>query len=805
MQQPLTRVELAQKYTDREWVERLLRLFEIVALLRNCIIERNYKISDDLNAAIILSDAGKKVRDQMATKESVPTKEANLLTLLATVHIEPLVDVERIDLTKLVRAISKDVESGAMKYPLIFGRKLYDKAANLFPEERRYLRHEDTLKLLRDETQGVFQSGRYIVGPYGIIETSHERPLTPTTLIPLQHCSDHSCRSIHSVQLTTSIDAAINRHRPALNKVLDEISDDPSEWSGFLSDVDEAVTNTFDENALPPVIHVLGDCLDDEELKRLFVAVLDTTHGSLRRAVAAFGLNGKADDIASDLNRAQMLQLLLTESDMTIIDILDATIRSEEILVPPGEIRRPRVAGRVSYGTWGYSGQIGPRGFRAVGDVPGLPLLRLAQLCRQLFDVQRPEEMDALAWALRNVEGAIPTDRLEEFLRTESPHVIIRTLVLSRRENVESFCDTLRIPADLGDEQLVDSIMWKLGFSPPLVEDKRDDYWREHAALEGVSTTAAVNLSLNASVIRSTAANYFVELEHYLNDSLMFTTWALLNDHYASEQPFVFRETAVYAFSQARLGEIRVSADGDRTPFTNKPTLSDLVQGFGDLSRFIDSLRGEESDHLRPDGTYPKFWAKTSLQGFPFKHTYPFLDLTAEAQKRIAETLADVSGGLTKSGIMPVRNALMHANREHPRPQQLIDSLEAARRALEKLEGIGCVRSTYSVTTREHDPWSRATTRLRSSSGREISFTSPSFFQWVGLPPFQQNQYLVHGAVFASPNAMLRFRRGFDSRYEDYWHAYPKRRERGNSVFSGPAEGLSTPLQTGSFVGSRAD
>lgn len=805
MQEPLTRTQLASKYKDLLWLERLVRLFEIVALLRNCVIEKNYKISDELNAAVVLSEAGKKVRDQMVTKESVPAKEANLLTLLATVHVEPLVDIDRIDLKKLTAAISKEVASGALKYPLIFGRRLYDKAAELFAEERRYLRHEDTLKLLRDEPQGVFQSGHYIVGPYGLIDTPHERPLTPTTLIPLQHCSDHSCRALHSVQLTTSIDAPINRHRPALNKVLDEIAEDPSEWSGFLSDVYEQLDNQFDEGAMPPVIHVIGDCLDDEELRRLFTAALDSTSGRLRKQAGVFGLRGYADNIASSLNRAQMLQLLLTEKDTDVVDLLDTSIREQAIKVPQGEVRRPRVSGRVSYGMWGYSGQVGPNGFRAVGDVPGLPLLRLAQLCRQLFDIERPDEMDALAWALRNVEGATPTDRLEEFLRTESPREIIRTLVLTRRENVESFCSELRIPVDMPDEQLVDTIMWKLGFSPPVVPDKRDDYWTEHTALERVSTTAAVNLSLNPSVIRSTAANYFVELEHYLNDSLMFTTWALLNDHYANEQQFVFRENAVASFARSALAAAARKRDAEMQAFTEKPTLSDLVQGFADLADYVGDLRKSESTYLRDSRTYPKFWKHTSLQGFPFIHTYPYLDLTPESQVKIAETLGEVSATLNGSGIMTVRNMLMHANREQPKPQQLVSSLETARQALEKLEGIGCVRSTYSVSSHEKDSWSRGTTSLRSSSGREIAFTSPSFYQWVGLPGLLQDQYLVHGAVFAAPNAMLRFRRGFDSRYEDYWLSYPKRRERGNSALSGPAEGLSTPVQTGSFVGSRAD
>jgi hypothetical protein len=805
MQEPLSRSELATKYDDKVWQGRLLRLFELVALLQNCIIEKNYKISDDLNAAIALSESGKKIRDQLIKKESVPTKEANLLVLLALVHIDPLVDVEKIDLEKLQVAISKEIVSGALLYPLVFGRQLYDKAATLFPEERRYLRHEDTMKLLRGEPQGVFQSGHYIVGPFGLIESSIDRPLVPTTLVPLQHCSDHSCRAIHSVQLTTSIDAPINRHRPSLNKVLSEASEDPSEWSGFLSDLDEQVLNAFDENDPPPAIHVLGDCFDDDELRDLFAYALDNTGGRLRTEAVVFGFQGHADKLAARLNRAQILQLLLTEHDAAVIEIIDTTVRSSMIEVPLGEVRQPRVSGRTSYGMWGYSGEVGPSGFRAVGDVRGLPLLRLATLCRQLFDRERAEEMDALAWALRNVEGNTPTEKLEEFLRTADPQSVIRTLVLTRRENVIRMCAELRIPAEMEDDALIHTMMWKLGFRPPIVPDRRDDYWVQHAALERVSTTAAVNLSLNASVIRATAANYFVELEGYLHDSLMFTTWALLHDHYSSDQPFVFREQSAYAFARRALSFTTAAKDAEAIMFTEKPTLSDLVQGFADLSTHISNLRKTENSFKRPETAYPKFYSKTALQGFPFKHVHPYLDLTAEAQVKIAETLSDAARTLSGSGIMPVRNGLLHANRDTPKPQQLIESLDTSRQALEKLEGIGCVRSTYSVVRSETDSWSRGTTHLRSLSGREITFTSPSLFQWVGLPTFGNNQYLVHGAVFAPPNAMLRFRRGFDSRYEDFWMLYPKRRERGNSALSGQSEGLSTPLQTGSFVGSRAD
>lgn len=804
MAQPLSRAQLASQHTDTAWVDKLRNLFDIVTILRESIILKNYKISDALNSSIQLSGQGRKVRDFLVTKRDVPPKEANLLTFLALVHVDPLVDIDKIDLNALISAISEDVKSGALLYPLIYGRDLYDRAAELFPDERRYLKHEDTIKLLENQPRGVFQAGRFILGPLGILTVPIERALPPSTSIPLQHCPDHSCRLVHNVQLTTSIDAPINKHRPSLNEALDEISKEPSDWRGFLLDVDEATGNPFDESVMPPIVHTLGECLDDDELRTFFASVLDRTQGRVRAVVETqCQLRGRSEQIAEHLDRAEILQLLLTENDESMQDLIDGSVREGIIHIPEGEVRRPKINRRRAFGTWGYTGQLGPHGYRAVGDVNGLPLLRLAQLCRELFDGSDPHELDALAWILRRASGATPVAKLEEFLRTETPHSVVRTLVLARKKNADFFCRMLRIPAGLPDEVFVEAVMWKLGFPSPPLPDKREDYWREHSALERVSTTAAVNLSLNAGVIRSTAANYFVELEHYLSDSLTFTTWSLLNDHYLSSQPFVFRVNESQIFSQGVLGKLLDPSTN--IPFTDKPTLFDLVKGFQTLAAHLEDIRSHPDKYVRSAEQFPKYAHKTRLQGFPFEHTIPFLDLTAESQLSIVTVLKEVSSDLNDSGIMTVRNDLLHANREQPAPKSLIDSLNDSRQALEKLEGIGCVRSTYRLVSHEVDSWGRANTRLQSVNGREISFSSPSYFQWVSLPALGSKQYLVHGAVFAPPNYMLRFRRGFDSNYEEYWREFPKRRERGNISFGGTSEGMSTPLETGAHVGSRAD
>lgn len=798
MTTPLTRAELAEAFPSADWRVKFQQTLGAVTLLRNCIIEKSYKISDDLNAAIVLSDAGKRVRDQMVTKEQVPPKEANMLTMLAFAHVEPLVDVDRIDLSKLIECISKEVRSGALKFPFIFSRALYDRAADLFPEEREYLRHDDTLKLLKDQPQGVFQVGPYVTGPLGVVTSSVERDVIPTTSVPLQHCSDHSCHAIHRVQLATSIEASVNRLRPALNKVLDEVSDDPSEWNGFFSDIDEIVHNPLSVHDFSTAVYTISDAFDDHELSVLFVGALKHTDGRLLAVAKKVGLSGAPEDIAASADRATQLQLLLTESDESLVRVVNRAIAEGDIEVPEGEVRRARINSRHSSGEWHLRTEIGRRGSRVIGATDGLPLLRLTSLVNSLFDTSSAEDMDILSWALRNVPGAAVEDRLAEFIRTASPVDIVESLVLVRKSNVEKTTNQLHIAKHETDEDLVESVIWKLGFGQTPQPDLRDDYWQKHDSLQRLVKTAGVNVNLNVQVVRSEAANYFVALEAYLLDSLLFATWALLHDHYISQQPFIFREAAAAAFAKDALEEA-----GSGLP--DRPNLSDLVRGFSSLKSLLGTLREDDTKHERPTSEYPKYAGKTDLQRFPFVHNRPFLDLTAESQVAVVNALQAAVVALDTSGIMTARNGLLHAGREVPKPQDLADALEVARRGLQEIENLGFSRSTFQSLSTEIDAWGRGTTVLRASTGNEISFSSPSAYRWLGLPTLRPPQYLVQGAVFAPPNMMLRFRRGYSSRYEEYWTDYPKRREPGNRVVASQAESLSTPIETGSFVGSRAD
>lgn len=801
MVNPLNRFQLAEKYPDETWRRKLLDLLSLISILRECIIEKTYKPSEGLNAAIVLSPVGTRVRTQLTTREKVNAKDANVLALLGLVHVEPLVDVGKIDLDVLAAAISAEIESGALRFPFIFGRDLYQRAADLFPEERDFLGHDDTLRLLEGTPQGIFQAGHYLFGPFGIRRREFKRRMTPTTSVPLQHCADTACNLVHRVQLTTSSEASVNKSRPALNKVLDQISEDPSEWNRFVSDFTENDFNPYAVQNTATICHLIGDAFSDPELRLLVTHAASTTQGKLQNAVAELGLQGKLKDNASRMGRSELLQLLFMLDDDTLAKVVDSSVRESVIEVPADEIRRPRVNGRSRSGAWRLRAQLSRLGTRAVSADADLPLLRLSSLARSLFNTDSPDEMDELAWILRGTRGETARERLEEFLRTSHPKDVVGTLILSRRTNASSVCRELGIPLEQQDSALRDAILWKLGFPLPKSSDLRDDYWQLHHSLESLAKTASVDLASTAEGLRAASSDYFVCLEKFLFDSLCFATWGLLTDHYASDDPFVFFRSAAQEFTIDKLNG-SVEQDEDLTKLSNEPVLSSIVQGFARLSKLLDRLRQSPESYLRDENASPKYSSKTDLQQFPFRHLHPFLDLLPDSQVRLVTALAEVGSDLNNSGIMSARNGLLHAKQRIPTVGEVEEALRKARAALDQLESIGCVRGTFSVSSSQINAWGGATTTL-VSNGRAISFSSPSAYEWTKLPSLGVPNYLMQGAVFAPPNEMLRFREGFASQYRDYWLGYPRRPEPGTRVVSEKADNLATPVETGSYAASR--
>ncbi len=777
-----TRVELAADYPDKEWRERFLDLRTLVHILTHSIITSDFKASDELNRAILLSDSGKKLRHQLVANESVETKDANLLCLLSLTHVDPLIDIERIDLSKLEEAISDMIRDKRILFPMVFGRDLYDEAVRIAPEERRELKHGDTMRLLQDKPQGVFHDGRFLIGPFGMWRLGFERNLYPSTDIPLQHCSDIACSAVHRVALSTSREAGENQHRPAASRVLRQFSAEPSDWSGFASDLVEDRYNPYEINDLSTLPFLLGDGLHDKELRTLLKRVWESSQGRTRDWAVKFGLRGDVSKWAPGLDRASLLNLLLTEPDGFLAEVLDQVVRSGAIIVPDGEVRKPVVNHRERSGGWELRSELSGMGYRVMPGNSAVTLLRLTSLARSMFDSSSPDEMNDLAWLLRERPGATAEERLEGFLRTASPRDILSTLVLSRESNAKKAAEVLGLAYDGDDETFLDTLLWKLGFAPRRRPDVRDNYWTNHTALERFVVTAPAVTDSTEEALRAVVSNYSVALERHLFDSLVFATWALLTDHATSGRPFEFHVKSARKFAIETLnGSVERKEGVGRNDLSDRPELRQLVQGFLRLSNHLEYLRLRESDFLRDTEDFPRFVKQTDLQRFPFAHTIPYLDLTAASQVNLRSTLRDVSTKLNDSGILRARNGLLHAEGEQrtPTAREVNAALDEARTVLRSLEEIGCVRATFEVVSSETDRWGRQSTLLRAN-GTDIRVVGPSSYELLGMPSLHSRVYLMQGAVFAAPNEMLRFREGFDSLYAKYWNNFVHRPEPAN-------------------------
>lgn len=778
---PRDRSELSRDYPDQAWRDRFFELLAIVDILNHCVIESSFKVSDDLNKAIVLSEAGRKVRDQLITKEQVDAKDANLLCLLALVHTEPLVDITLINIDRLAEAISSYILTDRIKFPFIFGRELYDAATDLIPEERSLLKHEDTLRLLDEKPQGVYHTGPFLLGPFGLHRVSHYRSLSPRLGIPLQHCADLSCSAVHTVRLSTSQDASINKSRSSLSKVLHVISKDPADWNGFVLDMTESDYNPYEIDEESTLPFLLGDGFSDEELRNLVTHAVSHTSGRTVAAAQRYALTGAVDSWLSDLNRAQALQLLMNEDDKSLAELLDNAIQSGDIHIPSGEVRRPVVNHRVRSGAWRLRPEVSSFGYRVRPNDRSTTLLRLFSLVRAQFDSESAEDMDELAWMLREMPGRTPTEKLEYFFKNRDPREIVSVLILSRRKSAERVAKQLHLDLTANDDEFLDAISWKLGFPLRRGTDVRDNYWRLHQQLETFVTTASANAQSVEEDLRSISSNYFVALERFLFDSLTFATWALLTDHVQSKRPYEYHSSPARAFTIEHLNSSVVRRSGvEQNDLRDDPDLSRIVQGFLRLADHLSVIRDQDEQPARPLEDLPRFVEQTDLQRFPFRHTIPFLDLVPASQHLLPETLAKVGKQLGDSGIIKARNGLFHAKTQRtPTIDEVNEALSKARAALRLLEEIGCVRNTFESVSTSIDTWGRSSMVLQSH-GAEIRFSGPSGFSMLGLPPLTQPVYLMQGAVFAEPNEMLRFKEGFDSPYSRYWQGVPHRPERGS-------------------------
>lgn len=776
--------------------EKYARFVDLVRLLGDSIIANDYSIPDGLSNAIKLTDYGDAALTKVATSRSdkIPAKEARLMCALAIGREKLLVDVENTDLEGMAKAISTQILAEKIRFPFPFGRESYDAYADMFEEGQPVLTYEETHRFLDATPIGVQQYGRYVTGPYGLLESQSTRQLASGRRVEAFHCSDVMCDVAHRVHLTTSSAATINSHRDKFEDAFPESDTKEVDWFGAADDVRDVDAIMFSDTAVGVSATLLGDALSLRELRGLIAYLFNSTGGSLRDLVRDFLDVGDAKQTVASLDRARLMQIALLVKEPVLQEALDSLVYDSEIIVPAGEVRRPVLNKERRSGAFGLSPELGRLGVRFVSDHPGFAALRLRDELTNIYDLNESRDRDDLEWMLRGIVADSLEEQLDTFFRTAEPLDCVTRLGLVGRAALQRLAKSLRVSHGLAesDESIANRILWKLGFPLHSEQDPRAEFWRLHEKLLGLTRASSAPGMRDTEEFLGVASKYFRELERFLQETLAFSAWALLHDHVADPHAFHYGFEADNARGLELVQE-SVAYGGDSLKsydfLNDKLDIYTMARGFEFLSSRLAALNDEADALTRSADDFPAYSRGSRLKKFPFISTAPFLCLTDSSRMKLVSGLKSVAQALQRGKVNEVRNDHQHYRKTASGVGQIEQALREAENAMRTIESLGLALVESRVEDAVHDRWGRSEYYLAAPRGTRHVIARPSSFDWLGLPELDQAQYILRGAVFAEPNEVLRFQRRLDSEYSEMWQDVPaRRRPRGSALSQNSVE-----------------
>ena len=781
--------ELSQHYTDNEFRARFADLFALRLLLRGGILPPQYAYPKLLGEAIVLSQKGnewsKKVLKQIGESDEHIAR-VKLALFLEFAHQDLLIDLDNTDTAALARFISSEVKSGTIRYPWIFGRLLYDRFFEMFPNQTMSLTQEETMKLLDGTPQGVFQIGKKLVGPFGVLTSTEVRRLYPVDDAPLWHCSDISCSALHPVTLSKGQEASEQLIRRAISSIRKQGK--PSEWWGLFMDILLEQESYYDDMSAVSLPWLLGNGFSERERQLIAIELLSRRSKDLRTQLLESGfaqtfVQGSAGQVVERFNSSECFQFLLLSSNEDIVRATETLIDRETIHIPFTEVRTPIVS--ASAPTWlQIKSECSRNGVRFVPRSRNIPVARLKKLINAIYDTSDLSKL--LEWRLRKVEGRTVHERLDRLLYTEDPAAIVRDLIMTDPAYLGRAFSTLRygqfgLPTtEFEEEQTVRKLLWKIGFNIETHPPHNALFWERLEKLIGAASSLLPYSETDRENIRSAGVNFFVSLEEILDQSLAFSTWALLADHYAKTR-FVYNLDAARQFMANRLNTVEDITGVHFDPL-GKNTLYPLIRGFSILAKLLEQVcvQGED-DFLRPKKEMPDFSYQSDLELFPFSHTLMILDVADSDKVRIIELLKSVTQKLEAADVCNVRNRIEHRRSDFPHQTEIESVYKAVSDAATDLELSGILPLIWLTDGVSSDRFGRGKRFFRDFRGRTIGLDQPLHYPSSRMPSFNKTQVIMPWVRIAESSELLRFEYQEGSAFVDVWEGYPRRRLRTNS------------------------
>lgn len=763
--------ELRELLADQASRVKFVDLVSFGILLSNCIIDRNYRLSDKWVEPMRFTALGEQTIDACINHYSrLKPNDAKMAVFLAVgctdgVFVDISTDIDRLRLQ-----LSSEVCQGRIKYPYIFGRELHDMAAELFPAQTR-LDNNQTVRLLGNLPIGVFQAGRTVVGPYGCTYSDVPRQAYPDNEVPGYLCQDASCTAVHSITLSTG-DSSIAKARSRVDQYI-------SRTYSKMADPHIPLIRraaTLDFRAAAPlfstlnIIDVLSDGLGEEELRLIIDNLLRRTFKREGRKTDISKRLGAVitnpSDFAAVLGRPELMQIALLHSDSDLIAAIDETVSEGKIQFKDSEVRVCKVS------RWGQQNQrpraqIGPLGVRFTNS-PSTRLItsRMLHLLHTLyFESEFLDEGD-LAYAIEAPNNLSAGDLLNRAIRDRSVEDLFRTLILPNRRAVEVAANEVSLfdYENLSREQVLERLRWKIGEFPigGFTDLQRID---EYLGL----VQAANDEERGADTVRAASSNLFAAVEDALNRALIFSIWALTTDHHISEEKFTYNpepDRSIIEFIElnAPTSESKIKLK------RGKNTLVPLGAGFPRLAKALRNL--DAAAHKRPEKDIPVECIVTS-RPFAFPYTRMFFNLTPAAQSDILTALQAVGRHAQNEDVVEVRNWEAHGDTSFPGAQSMTRALEHVRELRYRLENSGLYPRVYELVNLSRDDIGREELLYANGEDR-ISLFRPSWAVAPGLPMGQARVVIFPVARTASSGPLrfvLKARPGTDP----YWDGWPKR------------------------------
>ncbi len=781
-------LQLMKIHADPKFQRDFSTLVALKILFEKSIVKNGYMPPAELESAISLTPNGDELVPKIqANFKDISMAEIKYALFLKFYHQNLLIDVKNTNPLTIQNILNGEILNGNIRYPWIYEKVLYDRFFEIFSTDlgTYKLSYEQTLNLLDGTPQGVFQIRDFIVGPFGVLTSPCLRHLPPTLKVPLWHCPNTACNELHPTKLSSG-DSTHNHILEYINKELDKAEGVESQWDDFFYEF-SGRPDFYDDMHLAKFPWLLINGFSEKEIKIIIRSLIEQHSEKIRNRFPtdkkfSSTFLGSGNDISMNLNKYQIIQIILLMPDDIIISCIESLVDTGTIKIPPTEIRNV-VIPLSEWSAFSPSCMISRLGVQSSPQDNSIAILRLKRLVKHLY--AKKDELDSLYFKLRFEEGKNLHDKLDNYLYRKSPKDIIQELCLTDAHSIERTFKFMRygnfcIPSTREEQDhIIDKILWKLGFDIPLYPPNQTLFWdRLNEFLEAVKTHPTDN-EKGREIIRSAGVNFFVSLEDILNMGLSFITWALFSDHYGTTKfKYNFSEAQCFMASHLNGKSVRQPLIFD---VSGKNNLYPLIRGFALVAELCDVSLKHECDSRRTEPELPNSYKRTDLLQFPFVHKKLILDICQFDSDQLIKHLQEITEELEKSQIAKIRNQLDHKRDEFPSKDEIEYAVNSVRSIISKAEISGVIPSVYTIVESKSDRYGREVIEFENYDRESISIVRPSQYWSCNLPSLSRPQIIVPYMHIGDSRELIRFEVQESSDFVEMWKNYPKKRIRSAS------------------------